>query len=419
MIKQLALRLPLPTTKQAEIEQSTAKRKVIVCGRRFGKTTLYAKVACETLIKGKRVFEYAPVAKQTSAFWRKCKHYLRPLIDAGYIYKNETDRILQLKDGFIQAQTAYDATTMRGDWCNLLLLDEFSYMREDAWSEAGAPMLLDADGDAWFAFTPNRRNHAFGLYAKAIGDMTGEYAAFHATSYDNPYLSEPALARLTADMTEDMIKQEIMAEFLENEGAVFHNLGACMNAKQTKPEEHKGHVMVAGLDYAKIQDYTVLTIACATCKAEVYMDRFNEIDYVYQNQRVTAALKKWDVKQVWADSASIGEASIDYLRHDNIPIIGYPTNSHTKKNAIIDALSFAFENMLMQFLPDKVARAELEAYEGTVTKSGLITYNAPEGLHDDTVIARALMWHAVRHAPAAESKPQPNPMAGLSFSGRK
>jgi hypothetical protein len=42
---------------------------------------------------------------------------------------------------------------------------------------------------------------------------------------------------------------------------------------------------------------------------------------------------------------------------------------------------------------------ELEAFEQRPTKSGLTHYGAPEGLHDDTVIARALMWRGIQSAP--------------------
>src|SRR3972149_1355121 len=186
----MTLRLPILTPKQSLIKDSHAKRKVLVEGRRFGKTTLFARIACDYLLAGKKVMEAAPTSKQTSAFWRKCKRFLKPAINAGYVYKNESDRVLELGKGFIQTQTAFDADTLRGDWADLLLLDEYSYMKPSAWTVVGAPMLLDTDGDAMFAFTPNRRNHAHALYVQALQDDTGIWEVFHGTSYDNPYLSK-------------------------------------------------------------------------------------------------------------------------------------------------------------------------------------------------------------------------------------
>jgi hypothetical protein len=47
-------------------------------------------------------------------------------------------------------------------------------------------------------------------------------------------------------------------------------------------------------------------------------------------------------------------------------------------------------------LNDETAISELEAYEQETLRSGLIRYSAPEGLHDDCVMALALAWHAAR-----------------------
>src|SRR3990172_6837864 len=124
------LRLPKWTPKQGIIASSPAKRKVLVAGRRFGKTTFFSRTAIDYFLEGKKVLEAAPVTKQTSAFWRKVKHYTRPLTDAGLARKWENDRIIEMGEGLIQAQTAFDADTLRGDWADLLLLDEYSYMGE-------------------------------------------------------------------------------------------------------------------------------------------------------------------------------------------------------------------------------------------------------------------------------------------------
>jgi len=62
-------------------------------------------------------------------------------------------------------------------------------------------------------------------------------------------------------------------------------------------------------------------------------------------------------------------------------------------------LSLAIEQGSVQLLADAVGKAELEAYERSVTETGLSKYGAPVGMHDDTVIARALMWRAMQRAP--------------------
>jgi len=241
----ITVTLPKLHNKQQAFIGSNAKRRVIVAGRRGGKTTGVSILAVEAMLSGRRVLEAAPIADQTEAFWASCKKYTAPLIRAKVITKNETERRLEMagNGGRIRCKTAFDADGLRGDYADLLILDEYSLMKPDTWDEVGAPMLLDNDGDAVFIFTPKRKNHAHSLYARALGDDTGRWKAWHFTSFDNPYLSKPALAEITADMTDDAYRQEIMAEFLENEGAVFRNIAACMTAEATTPESTRSSGM--------------------------------------------------------------------------------------------------------------------------------------------------------------------------------
>ena len=62
------------------------------------------------------------------------------------------------------------------------------------------------------------------------------------------------------------------------------------------------------------------------------------------------------------------------------------------KIAIIEGLALALEQASIQLLPDEAGKAELEAYEMKTDDWGKRKYSAPVGMHDDTVIARALMY---------------------------
>jgi len=128
------------------------------------------------MLKGRRVLEAAPILDQTAAFWDCCKKMLAAPLAAGYAYKNETDRLIVWPNGGrIRAKTAHDADSLRGDYADLLILDEFSLMNPNAWEEVGAPMLLDNDGDAIFIGTPKRKNHFFQFFVRGMGDTTGRW----------------------------------------------------------------------------------------------------------------------------------------------------------------------------------------------------------------------------------------------------
>ena len=71
------------------------------------------------------------------------------------------------------------------------------------------------------------------------------------------------------------------------------------------------------------------------------------------------------------------------------------TTTATTKPPLIENLALALERVEWQFIPDPVATGELEAYERKVSPvTGRSQYSAPSGMHDDTVIARALMLRA-------------------------
>jgi len=400
----LAIRLHKPHPKQAAIKASDAKRKVLACGRRFGKTTLVADVAIEAALRGYKSLFAAPTQDQIEMFWRCCKWSLEEPLQQKHIYKNETRHILEFPSGgVIRAKTAWNADTLRGDYADRLFLEEFAMMSPEAWDEVGAPMLLDNDGDAWFLSSPKRRNHFHDFFVRGLQDTTGRWRSWHGTSHDNPYLSESALAEITRDMTDDAYRQEILAEFLENEGAVFRNLIACMSAPKTTPEAHKGHRIVAGADWGKQNDATATSLVCADCRQEVAHDRFTEVDYTFQRKRLMSLWQKWGVVGVLPERNSMGDPIIEQLIEEGCPVsmgpdrkAGFMTTAKSKP-PLIESLALAFEREECQWIDERVWLGELQAYECKINQQGRSSYSAPDGVHDDTVIARALAWWEVLH----------------------
>lgn len=388
--------MPEPHPKQKQFLDSLTKRNVLVAGRRGGKTTLCAIVAVLKFLEGYRVLEAAPTADQTEAFWRAVKTFLDPLIASGLARKNETLRLIEsdVLRASVRCKTAWNADTLRGDYADLLILDEYSIMNPSTWSEVGAPMLLDNDGIAMFIFTPKRRNHAFTLYSQALSDETGRWQAMHFTSRDNPYLSPEALAEIAQDMTTDAYRQEILAEFLADEGAVFRNLDTVLSLRPASPAEHDyaDHDVVAGVDWGKHRDYTAISVFCSTCRRELALERYQR-DYVTQLQYLRDIVKRWRVRHVLAEANAMGEPLLELLQQENLPISGFVTTATTKP-PLIESLALACERAEALWLDDPVARLEMESYEYRASASGRTQYSAPPGMHDDTVIARALAWQA-------------------------
>lgn len=221
----LEIHLQTPHKHQRAFIDSQAKRKIIRAGRRGGKTVGIAIYAVQRFLAGRRVLYAAPTMDQVAMFWRTVSRALEQPIEAGIFRKNETSHIIELggTEQRIRAKTAWNADSLRGDYADELIFDEWQLMNEGAWGEVGAPMLLDNNGNAVFIYTPpslrsrsvskaDDPQHAAKLYKRAQADDTGRWDTFHFRSLDNPHISRAALADITHDMTALSYRMEIEAE---------------------------------------------------------------------------------------------------------------------------------------------------------------------------------------------------------------
>lgn len=214
-----------PHPRQREFVESDAKRIIIRAGRRGGKTVGIAIRAVKRFLAGRRVLYTAPTQEQVDRFWTEVTRALYAPIESGALRKNISLHLIERPgtEQRIRAKTAWNADTLRGDYADDLILDEWQLMDEDAWELVGAPMLLDNNGDAVFIYTPpslhsrsvskaRDHQHAAKLFKKAKADTSGRWATFHFSSRENPHLSREALEEISGDMTAMAVRMEIDAE---------------------------------------------------------------------------------------------------------------------------------------------------------------------------------------------------------------
>ena len=141
---------------QQEFINCKAKRIMIRAGRRGGKTVGVANRAVIRFLEGRRVLYAAPTAEQVGSFWTAVTIILAEPINQKIFIKNESEKYIELAGTKqrIKAKTAWNADSLRGDYADDLILDEFQLMNEDIWELVGVPMLLDNNGDAVFIYTP-------------------------------------------------------------------------------------------------------------------------------------------------------------------------------------------------------------------------------------------------------------------------
>jgi hypothetical protein len=228
----VALKQPHP--QQQKFIDSPAKRIIVRAGRRGGKTVGCAIRAVREFLEGKRVLYTAPVFEQTEAFWREITRTLGDACAAGRFTRNDSQQTIEgAGKQRIKATTSWSADTLRSDFADLLIIDEWQLCGEDLWESVGAPLLLDTDGTAIFIYTPPSLHstsvskardprHAAKMFKLAEADSSGRWACFHFTSHDNPHISRHALGDIIKDMTVLAHRQEILAEDVDEvQGALW------------------------------------------------------------------------------------------------------------------------------------------------------------------------------------------------------
>jgi hypothetical protein len=389
----LALDLPPLYPLQQQIKDEAARFNVLCIGRRAGKTYLSTRLILETVQAGFPAAWFVPDYKVAIEAWRDI---VRPL-KAVATKVNATERRIELPNGgVVEIWTLENEDAGRGRKYKRVVVDEAAMAPrlKLAWENAIRPTLTDMQGDAWFPSTPKGLNYFYELFQRGVDPAQPDWKSWQLPSSVNPFLPQSEIDAIRLEVPELTFKQEILAEFLSGDGAVFRNVDTCLTAPETTPDAHNGHLLVAGIDWAKQHDFTSVSVICCHCRAEVALDRFNQIGWALQRGRVLSLLNKWNVEHALAELNSIGSPNLEALQEflpDNRIVAGFDTTAKSKPKLIQD-LALCFERAEAQWLPDQTARHELIAYEATITESGYTKYSAPEGGWDDTVIARALAW---------------------------
>lgn len=394
--KELLIKLPALYPRQQEIKDESKRFNVLDIGRRAGKTYLGIHLALESAGAGHPVGWFAPSYKYVLEVWRDL---LRPVASIATKI-NATERRIELPNGgLIEVWTLENEDAGRGRKYKRAIVDEAAMCPrlKTAWEDSIRPTLTDLRGDAWFLSTPKGLNYFYDLFQQGQDTARFEnWKSWQLPSHVNPYLPPAELEEIQRTSPELSYKQEYLAEFLSGDGAVFRNVDACLTAPATTPQDHKGHLLVAGVDWARQHDFTAISVICCNCQTEVALDRFNQIGWAFQRGRVLSLFNHWGVKFAFVESNSIGAPNLEAL-HENLAkgqtVRGFETTSKSKPK-LIQLLALAFERAKLQWLPDPIARHELIAYEATLTDAGNTKYGAPDNGWDDTVIARALAWWA-------------------------
>lgn len=364
--------LPSPHINQQKILENDKRFRVIMCGRRFGKSELSQILSVTYASRGLSVAYITPTYGLAKVFFSK-------LTEALPFPNNKSDlKIAFPTGGEIEFFTGERLDNLRGRKFHLVIVDEASFIPdlENGWNNSIRPTLTDYKGKAVFLSTPRGKNFFYSLFMK---EGENDWGSFKFTSYDNPFIDPQEIDDARMQLPEVVFEQEYMANPSENSANPFGNafIRSCVKPISNQP------VVAFGIDVAKSFDHTVI-IGLDNSGNVAYYDRF-QMDWHNTKENI----KRLPRCPILIDSTGVGDPILEDLKRDGLQIEGLKFTSQSKQQ-LMEGLSTAIQQSKIGF-PDGVIKDELEVFEYEFTKSG-VRYSAPTGFHDDAVCALALAW---------------------------
>ncbi len=216
-------------------------------------------------------------------------------------------------------------------------------------------------------------------------------------------------------MGEALYAQEFEAQFLDEGGMVFREDeisaaiaeidGIRIERTEVLSDPVPGRYYVAGIDWGRKWDYTVVTVLDADQSPAkvVHLSRWRGTGWETQAADTAAILAQFLPRRVLADGNSIGDPiaeMLDARLRKLIPRAAYRpqverfTFSAESKQQLIDRLNVGFAARAVQFPPHKALLNELRCFEYAPGGPGRLKMAAQSGGHDDCVISLALAFYA-------------------------
>jgi Terminase large subunit, T4likevirus-type, N-terminal len=185
--------------------------RVLVAGRRFGKTYLALVEVCRAAWAPGRLVWYVGISTKHAKriFWKALKQMTRPYWASP---PNETDlRIELVSGGTICVRGADNYESLRGDGLDFVVVDEYSLIAREVWPEVLRPALADRLGRALFIGTPQGFNHFHELVESAGGRP--DWKTFQFTTAEGGNVPLHEIESATHDLDERTYRQEFLATF--------------------------------------------------------------------------------------------------------------------------------------------------------------------------------------------------------------
>jgi hypothetical protein len=207
---------------QSEVFYSKKRFRVLVAGRRFGKSYL----ACIELFTkalerpGETFFYCAPTYRMAKDIaWK----VLKKIIPREFIRsKNETDLKLELiNESTIELKGTENAMALRGRSLSGVVLDEAAFMESAVWFEVIRPALADKQGWALFISTPDgTASWFYDMWCYVPEDESGDWQRWCFTTIEGGNVPPAEVEAARAQLDTRTFRQEFEASFENLSGLV-------------------------------------------------------------------------------------------------------------------------------------------------------------------------------------------------------
>jgi len=236
------------TKPQHKVSSSKKRFRVLVSGRRFGKTYLCITEMMKYATKVKQNIWYvAPTFKMAREIvWSKLKEILHSFNWIENINESNLTITIKKTGSKISLKGCENYDGLRGTGLNFLILDEFADIDEKAWTEVLRASVADTEGDVLMCGSPKGYgNWAYRMYLK--GKEDSEWDSFQFTTLEGGMVSQDEIEQAKQDIDIRTFRQEFEGTFENYAGAVYYNFHPVDNVKKKEIDWSKPlHI---GLDF--------------------------------------------------------------------------------------------------------------------------------------------------------------------------
>jgi hypothetical protein len=227
--------------KQRHIHESTARFKVLACGRRYGKTTFGANdLTCALMDHMHPGYYWIVGPKYTTAekefrivynnIMRKLGLQSNKKITKAYNVKQGDMRIEMPWGTLLEVKSAQHKDTLLGEGLAGVIMAEAARHDSDTWEQYVRPALSDFGSTGqrgWAIFTSTPRGYNWFQGAWMLGQIEGsEYESWRLPSWENPIVypggrNDPEIKAIEDEVSTTWFLQEIAAEFTAFAGKIY------------------------------------------------------------------------------------------------------------------------------------------------------------------------------------------------------